>query len=778
MQQIVRIWVWAILLVWTSTGWAKSSEFFGDRLKVTSDAVFYEYGGGDLPTQTKEMESWLTNLNKTEELVDNKPSYIMAAEIKNSGLNNQLLVEFNGSIIDEIEAYVYDDEGLVHYDVNGYFYPRSSQSYVFVLPVAKGETVKILFLIQSRYFSGPFNVYLENPLDYESRSNNFFAVVYMCLGGMLLLGLHNLILFFGIRDRSHLYYSLYLFSTVLAWLSVFSVLARHFNINEVGYSLLPFYFGQMFSILFFINFLNLKFETHPKLTFISYALVVVQALYIGVFPLIDSYYVYYKSLIIALSLWLSLTLFAGWYRLTEGFKPARFFLVGFSMVAVGGFVSLLPGMGINPGFDDFYLFTLVCQTLDMMFLAVALADRIALMRKDRETALRHAHERDIEILEVEQTANKALIESNLKLQEALDMSEEEAKKKQHFLMVASHELKTPLNALVQPVRELDSESDVIPLLRNGVERLALVVDEVTLFSQLITGEIKSVLTPVSVVNVMMEIKDIQSRLHEDVTIEVVCKADLSVLLDRYLFSMVARSLADNAAKYSKKNQVRITVVYDANGIKCVFEDDGEGMSPDDIENMLQPFEQKSQGYDRLNEGIGLGLYVVTQSLAVMGGTINIGRSHDLGGASVEICLPCELKKETSPVLRRLKRVLIVEDNRVNALVLKAILNKLKVDSVVCENGEEALSVARDDQFDLVYMDLQMPVMDGFEATAALIKMAYPAPIVAVTANSESSARERCLALGMVDVLVKPVKQTDIENNLAQLGFKVGESPQG
>ena len=69
-------------------------------------------------------------------------------------------------------------------------------------------------------------------------------------------------------------------------------------------------------------------------------------------------------------------------------------------------------------------------------------------------------------------------------------------------------------------------------------------------------------------------------------------------------------------------------------------------------------------------------------------------------------------------------------------------------------------------------------MDGFEATAALIKMAYPAPIVAVTANSESSARERCLALGMVDVLVKPVKQSDLENNLAQLGFKVGESPQG
>lgn len=744
--------------------------FVGDRLKVNSEVAVYSLEDFDAPMHRLELDRWLSRAEAVQKINNNKPRYLYILKLKNAGPQNTVLLEISGTIADEIELYAYDENEMVYFDVNGYFYPRENQSYIFEIPLAKGQLYQLALVFKSRYFSGPVNIFLENPDDYHERSSDFLAMVYVCLGGMIFLGLYNLLLYVGVKDTSYFYYSIYLFCTVLGWASVFAVLVKHFDVNDVGYALLPFYLGQMFSVLFYIRFLNLTVESHPNLLRLSYAVVFIDLLYLGIFPWMDDYYIYYKSLMNISSVWLLITLFSGVYRLWQGFIPARFFVLGFSMIAIGGVVSILPGLGIDTGIESFYMVTLICQTLDMLFLAIALADRINLLRKDKEKAQSYAHQKDIEILDVEQKANQALIESNLMLKEALDISEAESHKKQSFLMMASHELKTPLNAMVATANDVAKGFKGGEIIRKGVERLALVVDEVTLFSQLSAGELKTVRNSVDVGSLILEIADSQKVFSDDLDFSIVGPIKDVVETDRYLLGMILKSLIDNACKYSEFGVVRVTYSYDVDNQMAEFkiEDNGQGIELDEISRLMQPFEQDSQGYSREKEGMGLGLYVVKRALEELNGEIEFLHSKDLEGALVIIRIPAkqlEVNRSESLVVNT---ALVVEDNPVNAVVLTSILDKLSIKSDVVENGEEALSIIKDNHYDVIFMDLQMPVMDGFEATRQLTLQAYPSPIVAVTANSESGARERCLSLGMADIILKPVRISDIKTCLAKL----------
>ena len=116
----------------------------------------------------------------------------------------------------------------------------------------------------------------------------------------------------------------------------------------------------------------------------------------------------------------------------------------------------------------------------------------------------------------------------------------------------------------------------------------------------------------------------------------------------------------------------------------------------------------------------------------------------------------------------------MEDNPINAKVLSAILESMNVNTEIAEDGQLAIEAAEKSQFDVVFMDLQMPVMDGFQATEYLRSKAYPAPILAVTANSEQEARHKCLEIGMAEVLIKPVRNQDIKDAIARLGGKLPE----
>lgn len=745
--------------------------FTGDEIDLTPYSNIYESGGLTMPVGRIELDKQLETLKRVNEVGDNKPKYLYVFDLLNDSLEDEILIEINGSIIDEIEVYLFDDKELIYFDVGGYFYPRETLPYTFTLPIEKKSGVTAVFKLQSRYSSGPINFYAIDPSEFWELDSKIMIVAYFCMGGMIFLGLYNLFLFVGIRDNAYLYYSVYLFSTVLGWATIFVVTMRFLGTTEVALSILPFYIGQIFSTLFCVKFLNLSLDRNPYLFRFACFLIIVNVLYLISFPFLENYYVIYKSLMHVSSVWLAFTLFAGIYRWKQGFVPARFFVLGFSMVALGGVFSILPGMGVDVGFKYFYLLTLICQGLDLLFLAIALADRISQLRREKDRAIRHAYSKDMEMLKVEQSANQSLIESNRRLQEALDITKQEGKKKQNFLMMASHELKTPLNAMVQTAYELEGEHLNAGIIRQGVERLALVIDEVTVFAQLTAGGMKAVKNTFLVKNVIDDLVIVQKTFRPEITIDVLGDCSDVLVVDRYLLSMVLRSVLDNACKYSKGGHVRISYEYDGSQevSNWIIEDDGDGIKSEDLEQLLKPFEQKSQGFSREQEGMGLGLFVVKHVLDVLNGNVQFESSSELGGAKVVLIVPAE--KTVSSVCnaeKAIQKALIVEDNPVNALVLTSILKKLDMESDIAVNGLKAVEMVTDSEYDVIFMDLQMPVMDGFEATKCLKNQGYAGPIIAVTADSESGARERCLELGMEDVVLKPVKVSDIQSCLEVL----------
>ena len=745
-----------------------SVTYSGERLHINQALSLYLDDNKRLPVDRAEIDRFLSERSQEIKISTADVNHLYVFDLLNRSENNPVQLEVKGSIVDQAELYVFDDEGLVNFDVSGYLFPRPGHSYVLNVPVEPYESVRVVLSLDSRYMSGPINLYLENPEFYQARSLNIYVIVYVCLGGMIFLGLYNLVLCFGLRDQSYFYYSLYLFSIVAGWSAVFSVLMRHYEISNIAFTLLPFYLAPIFSILFFKSFLELSWKRHKVLLGLSYLGIFFNTGMCLVFPFVEDFGFYYSMLLYNAGMYLLLALVAGTVRLLEGFKPARFFVLGFTAVAVGGVLAILPGMGvrIDSLVEDYYVVTLLAQSLDMLLLAIALADKINLMRSEKEAALVQVHVSDLKVLEVEQHANKVLLDANARLQESLDLAEQQDKKKQHFLMLASHELKTPLNMVLQTVSDLKGEA--YTLIRQGVERLSMVVDEVTLFSQISTGELKAVKGKVSVDALFSDFLKSNEVLLKDKQVVVTEGIDDVIEVDGYLLNMALKPLLDNACKFSDQ-RIMISYSYDETGFaRWVFEDDGAGLSSDDVPYLLQAFSQKSQGLTREKEGLGLGLYIVKKALQALGGDMKFSTSYSLKGACVEVAVPCQKINYGSLSKKVVKVALVVEDNPANAMVLSSILAKMGIESDVVVNGQEALQILLDKKFDVVFMDLQMPVMDGLKATEELKKRSYPAPIIAVTADTDASVREECVELGMADVLLKPIRLADVKNSLLRL----------
>lgn len=779
-----QIWQSIVLILWlvAPTSLAipmlPQVQFTGERFDFSQNVTVMksEIAIDDLPTRRTDIDHALSEAALIPEIDYNQPYYWFATVLENRSEVERIVLDVSGSIADKIKVRIYDHHGLIYEATGGYFYEREFLTNVIPLSLQPNHPYLMVTAIESRYFSGNLSFALDNIENIKKLNMHSQAIVYACLGAMGILGVYNLVLFLSIRHRSYLYYSLYLFSMVVAWMAVFTILTRHFGIYHLWFTLVTFPLGMIFSSLFVSSFLELSQKTHPYLNRMIQAIVLMNIVAIAIFPLLTQYYQYYKFIVVSTSIWLLFALFLGVVRWIEGYKSARYLVLGFSVLMVGGSFSLLPGLGIEPVIDNFFVVTLVAMTLDIAILAIALADRINTYRRERAEALEMAYTKDLKILEVEQSANRALIESNEKLKEALDVSERADRKKKQFLMVVSHELRTPLNAVVDVVSELSPKTitpQVVQFIQHGTEKLSLLVDELTVFSELSDSVVEPKPSAVSMPAIMKKMEEMAHRLTTNQAIKFQWKGEsrCSVNIDGYLLEMALKPIIENALKFCHEGKVFVSYHYDHfhKEIRWCIEDEGPGFDDHLAEELLTAFNQQSQGFTRDKGGLGLGLYIANQATKSLGGNILIARSIELGGAKVELILPTQEVEEQPLNIGVINRVLVVEDNPVNAKVMTGILNSLHIECAVAENGKVALDVAKFSHFDLVLMDLQMPVMDGFAATHALKQSNYVAPVVAVTANSELDARDRCYEVGMIDVLLKPVRRSELEACFRRLG---------
>jgi signal transduction histidine kinase/ActR/RegA family two-component response regulator len=372
---------------------------------------------------------------------------------------------------------------------------------------------------------------------------------------------------------------------------------------------------------------------------------------------------------------------------------------------------------------------------------------------------------------------------------ARDAADQAARAKAAFLANMSHEIRTPMNGIIG-MTELTLRTQTTPLQRQYLGKiqdcansLLRIINDILDFSKVDAGKLTLESNPfvlddvlrkvVQIVAPMADLKDLQLIVDRAAGVPN-CLVGDAVRLEQVLLNLVS-----NAVKFTPGGQVRIRVDLDEaeeNGLLIRFAvcDTGIGMGTDETRRLFQPFSQCDESMARRFGGTGLGLAISKRLVELMDGSIGVASAPGQGSTftfTARFGRDCSDPKSAPDPRNPTKpsiagaRVLVVEDNEINRIVASKLLTAQGVVVSTADTGAEALVRLRSgERFDLVFMDVQMPDMDGFEATRAL--RALPAgetlKIVAMTAHAMTGDRERCLAAGMDDYIAKPVSPADLE----------------
>jgi len=385
-----------------------------------------------------------------------------------------------------------------------------------------------------------------------------------------------------------------------------------------------------------------------------------------------------------------------------------------------------------------------------------------------------------------------------RLGEARSEAEAASQAKSIFLANMSHEIRTPFHGLMgmlSLLRESGLNPRQIDHLRTATEsadHLLAILNDILDVSQLESGRMSLHPTPVELRALLREVEALMRPQAMGRRLALHIDADPAVpewiVADGKRVKQVLFNLVSNAIKFSDRGAVVLDarVRPDANGrqdLEFVVTDTGIGMDEATVGSLFQRFRQGDRTLSRRHGGSGLGLEISRSLARLMGGDVGV-RSR-LGEGSVftfrlpvsplpaapEVAADPDVGHPAGATVRRL-RVLVAEDHTVNRQYMAALLERLGHEGHFAVNGEEALRAAREQQFDLVLMDLHMPVLDGVAATRAIRALPDPArstvPILALTADAYPESRERSLLAGMNDFLSKPVSPDKLATALRQL----------
>lgn len=375
------------------------------------------------------------------------------------------------------------------------------------------------------------------------------------------------------------------------------------------------------------------------------------------------------------------------------------------------------------------------------------------------------------------------------LKKAKERAEESDKLKTAFLNNMQHEIRTPLNGILG-FMELLNNKDVdsqkrefyMRIIRQSSHQLLSIIDDIINIATIEAGQEKLRETPTSVTQVLQTVYEQFRNKAEAKQINFNYRVKLNqhqsmVITDEVKLTQVLNNLVNNAIKFTDEGNVEIVCTLEEEQLHFSVKDTGIGIAPEFHNLIFERFRQVNLNSVREHSGNGLGLAISKAYIELMGGRIEL-ESELRKGSHFSFVIPYKPVSRTSasigqplPVmidkgLEKIKTILIAEDEYSNLLLIKILLEKFNLEILHAGTGQEAVKYCQENPaIDLVLMDLKMPGMDGFDATRVIKKQRPEVPVIALSAYTLDTEKEKAMAAGCDDYLSKPLSKQDLYNML-------------
>ncbi len=686
------------------------------------------------------------------------------------------LLELSYAFIDQIDFYFETTDNKFHVIKSGDQRAYSEREFKyrnFVFPLTlNNQSSQVFYIRVKTEGSMQLPLTLLSPNSFVQQVEKEQIALGLYYGIVLAMLLYNIFVFLLVKERTYLFYILYIISWIIAQMIINGFAVQYLWGDLIWWVNPSFSFVSsvmgIWIFVFSMSFLQTK-KYVPTLHKIL-KIIVAGFILLSFLSLIVPYSTNIKLVLYWFLFFLPLLLLAGIFCWNRGFTAARYYLLAWISLVIGVVIFLLKAVDLLPSVFITDYGVQIGSAIEVIFLSLSLTDRLNQEKKEKIQA------------EKKQLLTQQRMELALKDKE---ISEANNRSKTEFFASMSHEFRTPLTSILG-YSEAGQENDLSTKEKNSYFRIINrsgnhflhLINDVLDLSKLEVQKLEFENIKIHLLPMLKEINDTFELLAREKGLDFIFNYQFPLPGvfngDPTRLKQILINLCGNAIKFTKTGRVVVDVYCNKENGKLYFSvtDTGIGLKPDQVNTLFESFSQADVATTRNFGGTGLGLYLSKKLAQKQGGDITVTSEFDKGStftASIAIdslsntewvdVLPEQ--QATEVVIRFSGKVLYAEDHEDNRNLVSGIIEKTGADIILASDGREALDLCENNHFDLIFTDIRMPRVDGVELAEILLKKEPTLAIVAITATLIDSELEKFKQAGFKKILKKPINRHDI-----------------